>query len=338
MMLPPVSPVPAERTYSPAELFPDYVRLSRSANPTYRPFTGTIPPKWHKAARKNGFTLIGRVKDRLHVALLCHVCGCTHAKRVSVVLGYSPECPHCIKHQRIEFARTVGAVLLGRDPKNRHYGHYRLACGHQVRRQFHRVALAANGGHNLGCETCREDRYRAQARKFGWDLLGPTSSGKSGYRSYRHTCGNTQNIMVGNMLWGDCACSRCSLGRTAQPSHIYLFQIGLPGLPVIKLGYSARPAKRLKHQLGIDKGIATEVLRVVNLPTGHEARTEEEHMHRTLTAQFPDMVVVKDEYGDAINVTREIYRPEAASIIHRFLDEIETRFPDTNSQVPDIAA
>jgi hypothetical protein len=274
MMLPPVSPVPAERTNFPAELFPDYVRLSRSANPTYPPFKGTISPKWHKAARKNGFTLIGRVKNRLHVALLCHDCGCTHAKRMSVVLGYSPECPHCIKHQRIERARTVGAVLLGRDHKNRHYGHYRLACGHQVKRQFHRVALAANGGHSLGCETCREDRYRAQARNFGWDLLGPASSGKPGYRNYRHTCGQTQNIMVGNMLWGDCACSGCSLGRTARPSHIYLFGIDLPGRPVLKLGYSARPAKRLKHQLGIDKGITTDVLRVVNLPSGHNARTE----------------------------------------------------------------
>lgn len=338
MMLPPVSPMPAQHTSSPAALFPDYVRLSRSANPAHVSFDGKILLKWHKAARERGFTIVDRVKDRLHVALLCHKCGCTHAKRISVVLGHNPECPHCVKHQRIEHARTAGALLLGRDPKSRHYGHYRLSCGHQVRRQFHRVALAASGGHGLGCETCREERDRTQARKFGWDLVGPASSGKPGYRSYRHSCGRTQDIMVGNMLWGDCACAGCSLGRTAQPSHIYLFRIDLPRRPVLKLGYSARPAKRLKHQLGIAKGITTEVLRVVNLPTGHEARAEEERAHRTLATQFPDKVVAKSEYGDAINVTREIYRPEATPFIHRLLDEIEARFPDTSDRFPDIAA
>lgn len=54
MLLPPVSHVPAEHTCSRPALFPDYVRLSRSANPTHPPFEGTIPPKWHKAARKKG--------------------------------------------------------------------------------------------------------------------------------------------------------------------------------------------------------------------------------------------------------------------------------------------
>lgn len=99
-----------------------------------------------------------------------------------------------------------------------------------------------------------------------------------------------------------------------------------------------RPAKRLKHQLGIDKGITTEVLRVLNLPTGHDARTEEERAHRTLTARFPDSVVAKAEYGYAINVTREIYRTETAPFIHRLLDEIEVRFLDSGDLHPDIAA
>jgi ribulose-5-phosphate 4-epimerase/fuculose-1-phosphate aldolase len=76
MMLHPVSPMPAEHTCSSAALFPDYVRLSRSANPTHVPFSGKIPEKWRKAARKKGFTIVDRVKDRLHVALLCHECGC----------------------------------------------------------------------------------------------------------------------------------------------------------------------------------------------------------------------------------------------------------------------
>ena len=54
MMLPPVSPMPAEHTSTPAALFPDYVRLSRSATLTYAPFNGKVPAKWRKAARKKG--------------------------------------------------------------------------------------------------------------------------------------------------------------------------------------------------------------------------------------------------------------------------------------------
>ncbi len=328
MMLPPVPLALSKRPFNSVPDFADLVRFPRSASPTFRPFKGKIPPKWHAAARKKGFTISGRIKDRLHVALLCHRCNRVHAKRISVVLGHHPECPHCIQIKRVQEAWASGARLLGRDPKSRHYGHYRLECGHQVRRQYHRVSRAAKGGHALGCETCREERYKEQARKFGWDLIGPAQSGKLGYRSFQHTCGQIQDIMIGNMNWGDCACKNCSPGRSAKPSCIYIFGIDLPGQPVIKLGYSVRPEKRLRHQLGIDKSVETEVLRVIHLPTGFDARSEEERAHKTLEARHPELVVPRAEYGGAINTAGEIYRPETVSAIHSLLDEIEARFPN----------
>ncbi|WP_298856963.1 hypothetical protein [uncultured Sulfitobacter sp.] len=134
--------------------------------------------------------------------------------------------------------------------------------------------------------------------------------------------------MIGNMNWGDCACKKCSSGRASKPSFIYIFRIGLPGQPVIKLGYSVRPEKRLRYQLGNDKNVETEVLRVIHLPTGHDARCEEERAHKTLAALHPELVVSKTKYGDGVNTVGEIYRPEAVGIIHRLLDEIKKRFPD----------
>lgn len=308
----------------------EYMSLFQASKPIRdfsKPFIGEIPSHWSEAAKKNGFTITKRVQDRLHVSLLCHTCGSEHRKRVSVVLGYTPECPHCISDQRVNDARNVGARLLGRDLKDRHYGHYRLECGHQVRRQFHRVAKASHGGHDLGCEACREQRYTEQARKWHWDLIGPADNLKAGYRLYQHSCGQLQDIAVVNAMWGDCACKQCSPGRTAKPSWIYIFRIDLPEHSVLKLGYSVRPEKRLKHQLGLSKAAGAEVIRVVKMPTGFDARLEEEQAHRTLAEQHPELIVSKAEFGDAINTQGEIYRKQAEPLIHSLLDAIERRFP-----------
>ena len=132
---------------------------------------------------------------------------------------------------------------------------------------------------------------------------------------------------MGNMVWGACACAGCSTGRTAQPSHMYLFRIDLPGLPVLKLGYSARPVKRLRHQLGIAKSVKTEVIRTIRLPTGHLARAEETQCHAILKRDHPEWLVPKAVYGDAINTVSEIYLPAAAPRIHALLDAIEARYP-----------
>ena len=292
----------------------------------YVRFAGKIYDHWHKAAKANGFSILARVIDRYQLLLRCHTCDGAHVKRLSVVTDHKPECPHCIHKRRLEHAHSTSAVLIGHDPKNRHYGLYQFSCGHRVRRQYSRVQEAAKGGHTLGCEECRVQSYAKQAMRFGWHFIGSASSGKTGYRAYRHTCGQVQDISVGNMTWGDCACKKCSPGRTSRPSAIYLFRINLPGLTVLKLGYSARPEKRLKHQLGIDKSVETEVLRVIGMPTGHDARAEEEHSHGILRDKHPEWVVPKSAYGDAINTVAEIYDPQAEPIIQKFMDEIETRY------------
>ena len=195
-------------------------------------------------------------------------------------------------------------------------------------RQFIRVQKAATGGHKLGCEACREARYARESEKHGWKLIGPASDNRAGYRSYKHlSCGHQQDGLVGNMLWGDCTCAHCGKGWPAKTSYIYLFRIVLPEGSVLKLGYSARPAKRLKHQLGLDAKVEANVLRVLPIPSGHEALIEETACHRFLKMNHPDLVMPKSAFGDAINTQSEIYTPAAEAIIHRLLDEIETRLP-----------
>lgn len=305
-----------------------YSRLNIRIGDTRIPVHGPVKrDDVRKVALTKGFDAIAVVVDRTRLIIRCHACGQYQVKRSSVILGNRPECPHCIKSRRLAAAERIGVSFVRHDPDNPRHGHFLLPCGHPIYRQYYRIEDAARGGHALSCDACREEGYAAQSRRFGWHLSGPAQSGKSGYRRYHHTCGHAQDISIGNMLWGACACAGCSLGRTAQPSHMYLFHIDLPQLPVLKLGYSARPVKRLRHQLGIARTVKTEVIRTIRLPTGHLARAEETQCHAILRRDRPEWLVPKAVYGDAINTVSEIYHPAAAPRIHALLDAIEARYP-----------
>tara|TARA_R110002167_G_scaffold366392_2_gene595710 strand:+ start:2023 stop:3012 length:990 start_codon:yes stop_codon:yes gene_type:complete len=281
---------------------------------------------WHIAAQQKGFDLLGRVLDRYHGVVRCHACGALSVVRLNVLRDHCPLCHPCILARRIAAAGSIEAQWLRQDLNDRHYGYFRLYCDHEVRSQYIRVERAAAGGHNVSCESCRETRYAEQASKHDWTLVGAAEHGRLGYRSYQHSCGHTQDVMIGNMVWGDCSCANCGVSWSANKSFIYLFQIALPGLTVLKLGYSARPEKRLRHQLGIDRSAKTEVLRVVPMPTGNLAVAEEQACHRTMKEFHAELVVPKSEFGDGINTLGEIYRREAADILNAMMDEIAQRY------------
>lgn len=278
-----------------------------------------------------GYDVVTRVGDRQDYLLRCRACEGPLVRTHFVVRTAKPECPHCIAQRRETAAAKIGVEILGTDPRKKLYGFFKLPCGHVVRRQFDRVQKAASGGFELGCAECREKTYAAAARKHDWELLGPTQPQKNNYRQYRHSCGYAQDVAIANMGWGQVECANCGGGYSAKQSFIYLFEINLPGLPVLKLGYSARPAKRLRHQLEIPKDVATEILRVIPMAKGQTARLEEEAAHRWLTAEYPHFYVPKEIYGDQINTKREIYKRDAMPVIDRMLDDIAARHSGTES-------
>ena len=69
-----------------------------------------------------------------------------------------------------------------------------------------------------------------------------------------------------------------------------------------------------------------DVLRVVAMPTGHDACSERRKL-RTLNSErtHPEAIVPHPEYADLMNVVSEIYRPSFRSELHRLLDEIEAQ-------------
>jgi len=259
---------------------------------------GQLHEHWAEMARRKGFTLIARVRDRLHVALRCQSCGGIHVSRHFVVMKAQPLCPHCIETRWRTTAIAAGLTWLGRDTNHRHYGHYGLLCGHTARRQFTFVERVAAGAVAPRCETCLVHREEAEALRFGWTRLGRDPRGNPNYRLYRHNCGHEQRIARANLQWGQCDCAGCGQSWTAKPSYIYLLDIRHPGTRshYLKVGYSSHPVKRHKHQLGLPKDADVAVLRVVAMPTGHDACAREKAAHARLKRQHPEAVVPHPEY------------------------------------------
>src|SRR5690606_11284166 len=155
------------------------------------------------------FDFVGRIIDRLHLALRCRHCGASQKTRLFTVMSSQPLCPACLMADWREDADAAGLVFLRRDLAHRHYAHYRAPCGHEVRRQMGLVKRIAAGDVSWRCEACHAETEAAEAEARGWVLTGGDPSGNPNYRNYRHGCGHEQRIARGNMQSGRFSCGGC---------------------------------------------------------------------------------------------------------------------------------
>jgi hypothetical protein len=307
--------VPHRSRHVPANVWADFKRA--------------VPETWKAMARDKGFRIDRRVRDRMHLALECRDCGALTAHKVFTLRTARPRCGGCAEADRVARAAQAGLTFLHRDKTDRHYGIFRAPCGHAVRRQWELVERVISGSTDVRCEICLQQREAEEARRQGWLWLGRDPAGNPSYRLYRHHCGQIQRIARANLQWGQCDCARCGKSWAAKPSFIYLlgleFTDGTPRL--IKLGYSKHPVKRWKHQLKLPKSARVEVIRIIAMPTGHDASGTERAAHAVLLRQHPDFAVPTQIYADVLNVTSEVYWPAAEEVINTLLDEIEARYP-----------
>ncbi|GLC62649.1 hypothetical protein PLESTB_001923800 [Pleodorina starrii] len=87
--------------------------------------------------------------------------------------------------------------------------------------------------------------------------------------------------------------------RAGAPGRGFLYSLEIhlpargprPARDYLKLGYSAHPEKRHRHQLGLPPEASVAVLRVVAMASGHAACACETALHRQLRRAHPDAVV-----------------------------------------------
>ncbi|WP_246253415.1 hypothetical protein [Sulfitobacter maritimus] len=259
----------------------------------------------------------------MHVILGCKTCGTPTLKRISVVLGHNPECPHCIRIRRETAARTVGATLCGPDPDgHRHYGLYEFICGHRDRRQHTRVEAAAAGGHQLSCTICLHERHAIEAGAQGWQLLGDADRPNKSYRRYEHLCGHQQDAAIANMRRGDIDCAGCGESWSSKPSKIYLMAFTLPETQVLKLGFSSNPEFRLRQVQENPKMTKGALLRETSVDTGHRAICIEKALHNHIATHRPDLIVPPELFQSHMRITSEIYHRHGKTYISALLDAL----------------
>lgn len=283
---------------------------------------GPFMPGWIAAAAAKNYDIAARVIDRLHLALCCQSCGHVFPCRISVLTDAHPICHACLEARRAETAIRAALIYLGRDPQSTAYGLYRARCGHVLRRQYEFIIRMAEGLTGLRCKTCFATREAAIAARHGWTRIGPDPEGNPNYHLYRHACGTERRLARANLSWGQVDCPGCGQSWSARESRIYLLDLRHGSRHFLKLGYSAHPTKRHRHQLGLPKGAAVRVLRELVMPTGAAACAAETRMHRDLCRAYPDAVVPQAEFADMVNVTREIYRPGLRAEIEARLDAL----------------
>lgn len=287
-------------------------------------FDGAIHPQWQEAASQKGFEVIARILDRYHLGLRHHACGRDMICKLFTLRTAVPLCPHCLEDRRRELCEAAGVTFLA--PARPHYFRIQLPCGHEAERQQEFLERVRAGQTEIRCDACLEARLEAEARGRGWTLLDPDPKGDRNYRLYRHECGHTQRVAIVNMQTGRFTCHACSDTWTNDPSFIYLMRFILrSGRIAIKVGFSRNPASRLRYQLVTDLEQNAELLRVIPVPTGHQAICYEKRLHVNLRKLFPGAVLDRAEFEGEVRVLSELYCVSIEPEIMALLDDIELR-------------
>ncbi|WPZ29178.1 GIY-YIG nuclease family protein [Sulfitobacter sp. OXR-159] len=287
--------------------------------------TGAIKPDWIRTAQQKGFNIVARVVDRLHLALQCKRCGHVNKVRLFTLMSAQPLCVNCVEIVWRADAQAAGLEFIKRDPSNRHYGIYRMSCGHEICRQFALVKRTAVGKTGLRCERCHAAAEVAEAQVLGWDIIGPDPEGDPNYRLYRHVeCGHEQRFARANVQSQRISCGACGTNWPAAPSFLYAMGFTLEnGRELVKAGFSRNPWSRLHHQLKADREMPCAILRTVPVPTGQEAIRLEKRLHSELKQTHPDCIVDTACYRGQIRVVSEIYDGSLTPTILARLGDIE---------------
>lgn len=163
-------------------------------------------------------------------------------------------------------------------------------CGHDKI-----IGLSNLKSGSFSCTVCQTEKFKNEAELVGLKYLGVSDERRKGgdpLHKYEAPCGHTVMSVTSHIRTGHWTCRICDAGYLEHPNKLYLFKIHSAGFTFLKLGYSKTPEYR-KHDYKMIEGTVTELLRVVNVPTGRDAIKYENEIHQKYSEFNYDKELIK---------------------------------------------
>lgn len=192
---------------------------------------------------------------------------------VARVIGECTECYEQNLKNRVESAYDIKIL-------SKEFGTKRKIKFNQC--QHEKVVTLSNLKRGIfSCAICQTQKFKEEAEQVGLEYLGPSESVKDKKQAHKYLaeCGHTIISKTGHIRTGHWTCRECNSGYLDQPNKLYLFKIKTKGFEFLKVGYSKKPEHR-KYDYKTDKDATFELIRVVAIPTGRQAITVENDLHK----------------------------------------------------------
>lgn len=203
--------------------------------------------------------------------IVFNCCGSTRNVLRPSIMKSTVMCKVCHATELNKFANTIGLQVNKVLP-----GTYRdctiISCGHNVK-----IAISNIRSNHYSCPTCFRIKMEEEASVAGLEYIGTSS--KTKHHSYRTPCGHLTTIKPAHVRAGHWTCPVCEKGFVHYPNKLYLFRFTQGEFSWLKFGYSKTPKHR-KNDYGLSPGTMSELLMVVEVPTGAIAIELENSIHK----------------------------------------------------------
>ncbi len=165
------------------------------------------------------------------------------------------------------------------------------SCGHEKV-----VNLSNLKSGSFQCSICQIEKFKREAELVGLKYIGVSEERrKTGdpLHIYEAPCGHNVLSVTSHIRTGHWTCRTCNAGYLDNPNKLYLFKISSNGFTFLKLGYSKSPEYR-KYDYKMTEGTITELLKVVEVPTGRDAIKYENELHEKYSDFNYDKSVMKN--------------------------------------------
>lgn len=188
---------------------------------------------------------------------------------------------------------------------------YQHHCGNF---QEHHMSNMRDGSPQ--CQHCWVEKTRNEAKVLGWEWVKQTGVHHS---LYRHSCGNTQEMWMGNVRRGAGMCHACEESWATKPSNMYLLRITIQNGPVfLKLGIARNVSVRITNY-GLPEGASVVILHTIAYAKGKDAVKHEKIIHRTVVHNTGAERFDASDYMDSGHTECYVDSPETERVLTQFM-------------------